>query len=77
MNEIKKFNATIDSTSLDFSMHPVIPLINEKTEPMELTFVIEDPEGKMKPIIMSFKKDDVVEILKELQRLTPLIKCFG
>lgn len=78
MTKIKEFKVKLDSQSLNFSMHPFIPTINGVAQPMELHFKVEDPHGTIDhPIVLIVEKKEVVGILKELQRLTPLIKCFG
>jgi len=75
MNEVKFFDVSINSRSAVFSMQPSVPTINNVCQPMELLFCIDFENGK--PIIMEFDKDQAKELLKELQRLVPLINCFG
>jgi hypothetical protein len=77
MYKSKKIEIVMDSLLLNLSMEPFIPLNAKGTEPMELIFIIDDPEGTIKPLYLSLNKEAVVAMLKELQRLTPLIKCFG
>jgi hypothetical protein len=75
MNEIKFFDTQINYKAGKFSMQPNIPTINNEPQPMELLFVLDFNNGK--PIVVSFNKDQAHELLKELQRLVPLVNCFG
>ena len=75
MNTIKFFETTVNSESVNFSMQPSIPTINDVPQPMELLFCIDNE--KKKPIVMAFNKDQANALLKELQRLVPLVNCFG
>ena len=75
MNEIKFFDTAINSESAKFSIQATIPTINNEIQPMEMAFYIEFEEGE--PLIMTFDKDQAGELLKELQRIVPLVECFG
>lgn len=75
MNEIKFFDTQINSKSVKFSMQPSIPTINDVPQPMQLLFVLDFNNSK--PIVLSFNKDQTNDLLKELQRLVPLVNCFG
>jgi len=77
MNPKKVFKAVINSKNMHFTMHEVIPTINDKAQPMELLFVIEDPEKGCSPIVLSFDKSTAEGILKEMKRLVPIVSCFG
>ena len=77
MYKSKKIEIEMDSLLLNLSLEPVIPSNSEGTLPMELYIIVEDPEDTIKPFYLSLNKEAVVVMLKELQRLTPLIKCFG
>jgi len=74
-SKIKFFDTQINSKSAKFSMQPTVPMINNVVQPMELLFCIDFEKGK--PLIMEFNKDEANELLKELQRLVPLVNCFG
>ena len=75
MNKVKYFDVQINSKSAKFSMQPAVPTVNNICQPMELLFCIDYEKGKS--IVMNFNKDEANELLKELQRLIPLVDCFG
>jgi hypothetical protein len=75
MNEIKFFDTQMNSKSVKFSMQPSIPTINNVPQPMQLLFCIENENGKTS--VLDFNKDQANDLLKELQRLVPLVNCFG
>jgi hypothetical protein len=73
--DAKFFDVQINSKSAKFSMQPTVPTINGVCQPMELLFCIDSEKGK--PIVMDFNKDEARELLEELQRLVPIVECFG
>lgn len=75
-NEIKFFETTIQSNCVKFSIQPCIPDVDGKVQPMDLLLVIEDKENN-KDIVMNFTKDQAIEILKEMNKIVSLVKCFG
>ena len=75
MKEVKYFDVQINSKSAKFSMQPTVPTVNNVCQPMELLLCIDYEKGKS--IVMNFNKDEANELLKELQRLIPIVNCFG
>ena len=75
MKKVKYFDVQINSKSAKFSMQPAVPTVNNICQPMELLFCIDYEKGKS--IVMNFNKDEANELLKELQRLIPIVDCFG
>lgn len=75
MKEVKYFDVQINSKSASFSMQSAVPTVNNICQPMELLFCIDYEKGKS--IVMNFNKDEANELLKELQRLIPIVDCFG
>lgn len=73
--DAKFFDVQINSKSAKFSMQPTVPTINGVCQPMELLFCIDYEKGK--PIVMNFNKDEARELMEELQKLVPLVECFG
>jgi len=75
MNKIIFFDTQMNSKSVKFSMQPSIPTINNEPQPRQLLFCMENEKGKTS--VLDFNKEQAHELLKELQRLVPLVNCFG
>ena len=74
---MSKQTKTFETDNEVISFHIVTPTIEGVPQQKELLILVETPYSKKKDLVMIFNKDEANELLKELQRLVPLVKCFG